>query len=339
MNFSDLNRSMMRIKINRVVGFFKRQGEEFSSQKYDELDNISRLELIANAIERVLPSYKIDFYNNESKKEKDKQINLPEHFNLSDIVESAIGIETTVKALEIFYANRLGHICRDAQKRLVYSLLGDSNKKNSEYPSLMYDLSDRRKINKIVLNAHRFFVAEKRGNNKGMQIVQNSLRKLGISSDDLNLLRQRGYDILSEGYINCMDIKDKAIAEEIEMLREDDTQSYGIKRTTDKDGTKNTLFVMDVPCFGQMSVHIYDLALISGLSEHKYRYPIYQRENVLLTDLTSEYQEYFMYAHPNDLVEALKGLRNQRDAHEIAVKSGLTKDEISELYSKKGDAR
>lgn len=343
MNFSNLDRAMRRARTNKIVGFFTRHGDEFDLEKYDKLDDISRLEFIAKTIEDIYPTYKAQFNKLEGRKPLDRQVRLPSDFNLPDMVESAIGIETTEKALEIFYSNRLAHICRDAQKRLVYDMISDANKRNEAYPSLMHNLRNKDKINRIVLNAHRYFVAEESGNTKGMQIIQRSLGKLGISIDEIETLRKSGYDVLSKAYINCMSIKDRAIAEEIDMLKQDDTQSYGIKRTKDKDGSKNTLFVIDVPCFGQMSVHIFDSRLVSELSDHKYRYPIYQKDNVLLMDGTSEYQEYFMYVNANNLVEALRGLKNRQDAHEIAVKAGLTKDEIAELYSKnegtKGDAR
>ena len=172
-----------------------------------------------------------------------------------------------------------------------------------------------------------------------------SLKKLPtgkISIDEIETLRKRGYDVLAKGYVDCMAIKDRAIDESIKLLKENGTQSFGLAKVKSKDGKKEeNLFVIDVPCFGQMSVHMYDERLITALAEHEYKYPICNTENVLLIDRVSEYQESFMLQDTPELIESLRKLKSRKEAHEIAVKAGFEKDELKMLYqtNEEGDEK
>lgn len=343
MNFSDLDRAIRKEKIAKVVSFFRSNGDKFSAEQYSQLGNIERLKLISETIEAISPGYRQKYYELEAKKPAEKRIRIPAEFNLKDVVDSAEGEETTEKGLEIFYINRLAHMCRDAQRRMVYELLRDYNKKYANYPSVTFNLQDRKNIDRMILDLHRYFIAETRGNVVGLRILQKELGRAGIYQSDIEDLRKQGYGVLAQGYVNCMELKDKAIKEEIELLKDDDTQSYGVKTVIDEKGDTNHLFVFDIPCFGQMSVHIYEEDLISRLSDNEYKWPIYQRDNILLTEYASQFQEEFMLENAEDLVNALASLKNKKDAHEIAVKAGFTKDEISQVHhqstDEKGDAR
>ena len=61
----------------------------------------------------------------------------------------------------------------------------------------------------------------------------------------------------------------------------------------------------------------------------------------MLIDKTSEYQESFMLQDTPELIESLRKLKSRREAHEIAVKAGLQKDELEMLYktNDEGDER
>ena len=338
-NYKKINREMRMEKTSRAVDFFRKQGYKFELKNYKMLDNMDRLNLIAGTLERIFPGYRIDFRKFEEKKPEAKQIELDYDFDLHEIMESAEGIPSTEKALEIFYSNRIAHTCRDVQKQMLSDMFTEKNRENAGYKSLIYHF-DGKEIDQIAKSAHRYFIAESNMNTKAANIAQRQLAKNGITIDEIEILRKRGYDALAKGYVDCMAIKDEAIAKSIKILKEDKTQSFGLAKVKNGKREEN-VFVIDVPCFGQMSVHIYDEKLITLLSDNEYRYPICNADNVLLIDKTSEYQESFMLQDTPELIESLRKLKSRREAHELAVKAGLQKDELEMLYktNDEGDER
>lgn len=339
-NYARLNREIRMQKNNGIVKYFKNEGYKFELPNYISLNNIERLELIAKTIETINSTYKLDFRDIESKKPKNKQIKLEKDFKLHDVIEATEGIPVTEKALEIFYANKIAHVCRTAQKKLLSDMITKENIENEEFETLMYDFNES-EINSITLSLHRYFIAEKNMNNKATKIAKMQLTKKGIGNEQISQLKQMGYDVLAKAYINSMAVKDEAIAESIDLLKEDKDQSFGLAKIRNgKTKKEENIFVIDIPCFGQMSVHIYAPELITSLSEYKYTYPIYQTENVLLSDRASKYQESFLSKSTEELIESLKKLKSKKEAHEIAVKAGLTKEEIDIIHRKdEGDGR
>ena len=222
---------------------------------------------------------------------------------------------------------------------MLSDMFTEKNRENAGYESLIYHF-DGKEIDQIAKSAHRYFIAESNMNTKAANIAQRQLAKNGITIDEIEILRKRGYAALAKGYVDCMAIKDEAIAESIKILKEDKTQSFGLAKV--KNGKREEkVFVIDVPCFGQMSVHMYDERLITALAEHEYKYPICNTENVLLIDKVSAYQESFILQDTTELIESLKKLKSRKEAHEIAVKAGFEKDELEMLYktNDEGDER
>lgn len=329
-NYKKINREMRMEKTSRAVEFFRKQGYKFELKNYKMLDNMDRLNLIAGTLERIFPGYRTDFRKFEEKKPESKQIELDYDFDLHEIMESAEGIPSTEKALEIFYSNRIAHTCRNVQKQILSDMFDEKNRENAGYESLIYRFNGK-EIDQIAKSAHRYFIAESNMNTKAANIAQRQLAKNGITTAEIEILRKRGYAALAKGYVDCMAIKDEAIAESIKILKEDKTQSFGLAKIKNGKREEN-IFVIDVPCFGQMSVHIYDEKLISALSEDKYKYPIHNFDNVLLIDRMSEYQESFMLQDTPELIESLRKLKSRKEAHEIAVKAGFQKHELEMLY-------
>lgn len=340
-NYNKLNREMRMDKVSKIVEFFKTQGYKFETKNYNMLDNMARLNLIADTLEKINPGYRNTFIKIEEKKPKSKQIELEYDFDLHEVMESAEGIPTTEKALEIFYSNRIAHTCRDAQKKMLDDLFKEKNMENAGYASLMYKFSGK-EIEQIAKSTQRYFIAKSNMNTRVEDIAKRQLARVGISIDEIETLRKRGYDVLAKGYVDCMAIKDRAIDESIKLLKEDGTQSFGLAKVKSKDGKKEeNVFVIDVPCFGQMSVHMYDERLITALAEHEYKYPICNTDNVLLIDRVSAYQESFILQDTPELIESLRKLKSRKEAHEIAVKAGFEKDELKMLYqtNEEGDER
>lgn len=266
LNYNKLNREMRMDKVSKIVEFFKTQGYKFETKNYNMLDNMARLNLIADTLEKINPGYRNTFIKIEEKKPKSKQIELEYDFDLHEVMESAEGIPTTEKALEIFYSNRIAHTCRDAQKKMLDDLFKEKNMENAGYASLMYKFKGK-EIEQIAKSTQRYFIAKSNMNTRVTDIAKRQLARVGISIDEIETLRKRGYDVLAKGYVDCMAIKDRAIDESIKLLKEDGTQSFGLAKVKSKDGKKEeNVFVIDVPCFGQMSVHMYDERLITALA-------------------------------------------------------------------------
>lgn len=60
-NYKKINREMRMDKVSKIVEFFKTQGYKFETKNYNMLDNMARLNLIADTIERIFPRYKTNF--------------------------------------------------------------------------------------------------------------------------------------------------------------------------------------------------------------------------------------------------------------------------------------
>lgn len=141
-NYKKINKEMRMEKTSRAVELFRKQGYKFELKNYKMLDNMDRLNLIADTLERIFPGYRTDFRRFEDKKPKSKQIELDYDFDLHEIMESAEGIPSTEKALEIFYSNRIAHTCRDVQKQMLSDMFTEKNRENAGYESLIYHFNN-----------------------------------------------------------------------------------------------------------------------------------------------------------------------------------------------------
>ena len=126
---------------------------------------------------------------------------------------------------------------------------------------------------------------------------------------------------------------------------------YGIKRE-DED---NILFVMDVFKFGQFSVHIKNPELAAQI-KREYTMPIYRRKTAMLVNYMTKKARAFVRDSKTDdsldeernipmhasfarkqrirLMEEIKFLDLSKGAkHEMAVKSGLLREELEEIDS------
>lgn len=337
-DYKKLNKEMRMEKTSRIVSFFRKNEAKFKLEEYKILNNEERLDFIATTIEEIYPGYRVDYRKIEEKKDKDKQIELESDFKLQDVMDTAKGVPTVEKALEIFYSNHIAHTCRDAQKKMLADLLDDLKDTYKGFSSLDYKFTPK-ELNQTAQTLHRYFMAERTKNNQAKKIAKAQLGRKLIGDEEIEELRKRGFDVLTEGYVDCMSIKDAAIAESIKLFKEDETQSFGLSRQENKKtGKIEDFFVIDVQGYGQMSVHIYDPELISSLSEHEYTYPIYQIDNVLLFERTSKYQEsFYRLGNDEEVVKKLKEIGPNADTHEVAVKGMLTKQQMDIIYGKTND--
>lgn len=182
------------------------------------------------------------------------------------------------------------------------------------------------------------------------------IKQYGFKKDDFSTrksLNMLGLPSLIKAYSDAMYIKDTEIESVNNLVqrysRED--VSYGIK----EDDEYNTLFIMDIPKFGQFAVHVKDPSLIAQIKT-KYKMPLYKRESLMLVDHLSEEAKEFIEQVPKDasmdkelkISEFMKEPKKQRarlrerikqldltsaGRHEMAVKSGLKRKELQEIDS------
>lgn len=70
-NYNRLNREIRMDKVSKIVEFFKTQGYKFETKNYNMLNNMARLNLIADTIERISPGYRLL----ENLKKKSQKVN------------------------------------------------------------------------------------------------------------------------------------------------------------------------------------------------------------------------------------------------------------------------
>lgn len=143
----------------------------------------------------------------------------------------------------------------------------------------------------------------------------------------------------------------------IEELKDRDDISYGryVEPKKDKSGKiiygrdgvtpkMDNILVIDLPYYGQFSVHMKNFQSISALRDTPYNgLHVYEKESIMLTDnISNAAKQYLLRKTGNntwpdlsDIMGDLKQMRktNPRFAHYIAIKMGATKQELDEMYS------
>lgn len=66
-DYRKLNKEIRTDKTNRIITFFKEHGNEFELKNYIPRENMSRLNLIADVLEKINPGYRIDFRKLENR--------------------------------------------------------------------------------------------------------------------------------------------------------------------------------------------------------------------------------------------------------------------------------
>ena len=223
--------------------------------------------------------------------------------------------------------------CKVNTKELSSSVLGTDN--------LKY----------ICRMVERYFDPSNLGDTDNLEWTKRKLKKFGIKEENLEDLRSLNIEVLSKGQRDGYYIKDFEMDRAIELLKEDDEISYGkfTKNMTDNNGVEildsegnpkqEHLFVVDLPYYGQFSIHMKTESSISALSDTPYdELRIYEKESVLLTDEVSSWAKKIILGKTfKEVVGKLKNIRRNRKngariAHYTALKLGATKEELDELY-------
>ena len=235
----------------------------------------------------------------------------------------------------MFYSNKIGHECNSTAKDMLREFCTE---KNIKYKQRLDPLGNAKLFSKLFKSLHIYFNSDQELDVDEIKNQKDILKKYGIEEKELKELEKNGYKVLANVYRDSMFIKSEMIKELIPMLKanEEFSYSFGLAKEITKDqyGTRQEkdVFVIDIPYYSQIAVHLKSQDLISALSDKKYLYPIYSKQNVLIIDELSPFQQEFVKKHRNNLVGSLKTMKDERQAHEIAVKSGLDKHDIDKIH-------
>lgn len=332
-SYSDRRLDMQREKREQ----FKRLQElktlspNLKLENYLIMDESEKLDLLLEMFKQFKPDYVENYNKMEEKKSERVQISIPRDYDLKDLIKSVDGEIMLQKALEIYYSNKVAHYAEYMQKAVLRQFL-----KRYQSPENLFGIiiNDPHMFGIINNSLFRIFDEYNQDNTREIKYHKDILKRNGIQERELRILGKTIPSLVNI-YRDAMCIKDAELHEIISLLEEDELSSYGMITHTEVESGKEkerNLFVLDVPFFGQMSVHIKSPELISQLGKHKYPYPVYQRESILLTDKSSPEQERIVKR--NDIEEIRKYFEEGEEefAHLLAIKGGYTADEIKYVH-------
>ena len=312
---------------------------------------------------KVVEKWKTKFEQNEDKKEdKNMVIKISkEESTIPGIVDKALNtpcdtFETLdcdsmkairLHALMVFYANKVAHECEyleDSCIKHIISFCGDV-KDVEDLDKILSNIQKDGKTSSIYVALRKYYAdiavrnmteAERKSKENelisklesyGLPLKSGTIRKGLIGNETLeNLVKMEIY---------AYRIKDYEISNLENELSQQNEILYGIS----KDSDNRNIFVVDLPLYGQFSVHLKNDYIIKPRECEKYPYEVYNLQNVCLLQSKPSTGTYIQdqldkgIMMPEDLQEALVyGLDEIGDLHQIAVKLGLSKEEIRKLH-------
>lgn len=324
---------------------------------YDSLNKKQRFPSIMRLYSKVNPSWKEDYRNIEKNKPKNLQTELSS-YNIGDIIDSAENEELLEIALSVHAMNKIAHTCIYTKKRILSELI--NHKQRQTYGN--YELSPT-VFNHLEEDISGYFDPSNKDDHNTRNNSLRGIKRRGITNEDLRYLEQRGFREITAKQRMAFYIKDLLIDDLIEMLQKRDDISYGmvVKKKEDEKGKKTEtsgrnkqkgkkngkdeserkeyILVVDLPYYGQFSVHLKTHSSISALSKTPYdELRVFEIESTILTDEVSEAAEKLL-KNKRLSIESLRKIRaeNPRFAHYLALKQGGTKQELDALYRDTND--
>lgn len=288
---------------------------------------------IMKLYEETHPNWAADYIAIERKKPKNVRTYLSS-FDMEDIIDSARGDDLLETALSVHAMNRIAHSCIFVKRKLISELI-DEKKKATDGK---FRISDRVFYN-LEIDISRYFDPANKEDISTRKRVLGAIKRRGITEQDLDMLEKRGYREISEKQRSAFYIKDFLIDDLITLLKDRDDISYGMEEVTysKENGSigHDNVLVVDLPYYGQFSVHLKSKSSISALSDTPYdTLRVFEKEGNILTDGLSKIAERKLKEEGTLSIKQLKAIRryDPRYAHYLAVKQGSTKQELDEMY-------
>ena len=350
----DLKREERRKKAENVVNAVKKFSNN-SIKKYHWINNFSENQNDLEEKEQENFETLIDLYEKINKdwikeynefEEQRKPINkrfgtdkIKRNTQLMDIIGN-VGKDENDKAsrtaMSMYLANKIAHCCGVARDRLVEYKLFERHGEDSFYLDIVKDISKDVKL---------YFYAKQKKDITKMKRLEKRLNTLGgLSNDDLQSLEDMGVPELVKLELEAFNIKTNEMMALVQKLQKrdenqkngknsdelDKPMSYGLGKAEDK----KDILIIDLPYFGQFSVHMREPATISVLTNNPYGKLVYSIESVMLTkEMSPKAKEDSKKA--NRTTEGIKKISGDiKYKHYLVLKNGGSKEELDEIYQK-----
>lgn len=289
-NYNDIERSLS-IKSAREA---KERVKKLNLTTYRDsiIDTHEMLGNLLKTYAALEPNWKNIHNRVEEKKPKKMQSFISKDYTIEDILASAQYDDLAELSLCITVSNRIAHAISDIMKKQAHEYAGGCLDKEIEYDFMR---SIRKTFDPYKLK-------------DGINVNRDFSNLCALVGTDVNQLKEDGFQELVEAEHIAFSMKEYSLRELITVLKDRDDINYGKKEGINKNGKKQTSFIMDLPFYGQFSVHLMDPKLETQGSKN----------------MTEELEE---YEKAND-IEPIDKIR--QDIHDL-----LMDDEYDgELYEK-----
>lgn len=308
--------------------------------------------------ETVTPNWAANHNKLEGKKTKNMSASIDENeYTIDKIVQDAEKMpdglygntkpeqlrDIRISALTMFYANKIAHQCKVFREKYISDIINYEIQGNDTLDlSIKDDKFDE--ISKNIKNYYatimKYDEEKKNGasqttlNKLTSEIVEykKQLADLGIPSNS-SIYTKKVLANLVKTERDAYSIKDVVMGDLVTQLSKQNDILYGV--TQDKDNKE--VLVIDLPRYGQFSVHTADNACISAAKVPEYPYKVYDVDigKALLTQATTPTMDYVLKKCKNksEVMKELIDLDDVSEAHQIIVKLGYNKNALAQIYS------
>lgn len=248
-----------------------------------------------------------------------------------------------ITALTMFYANKIAHQSRYLRETILSHHLNYEIENNDIVEKAIKDgrfkeISD--KLKSYYMSKFEYSEKKERGTSEEYLKIRRAdcsmrlkaLEECGIDRDD-KILRSKALGNLVISEKDAFFIKDIVMKDLVNQLSRQSDILYGIKK--DNDGKE--ILVVDLPGYGQFSVHTKAEMCMKEEKIPQYPYDVYgvDKGNVLLLEAKSPTMKYILnkYTKKADIMKALVDLDDIGEAHQIAVKLGYNKNALKKIHS------
>lgn len=266
---------------------------------------------------------------------------------LLESVEKSDDDNASLVAINMYLANKLAHAFGMARDRLVEYELEKNNVR-----------ADVKEVSRIM---KKYFKDKENGDYRSVERQKRKLCDLGVDDAILSSLEQEGLGEIISEEVRAFALKDAMMMtfinrmherEQSSELSDEDLISYG--KTIDEK--EKDILVVDLPFFGQFSVHMQHPDTISSMSNTPYHKFVYSLESVMLTEEHSAEVEEDIDAidilessgmseveairtvarkrvqHDRALSAQIRDEEAKKYAHHVTLKSGRSKKTLDDLY-------
>lgn len=252
-----------------------------------------------------------------------------------------------ITALTMFYANKIAHQSRYLRENILSHHLNYEIKSNDILEKNIKDGRFKEISNKLknyYMSKFEYKEERDRGaSEEDLNIILSdysmrlkALEECGIDREDKFILRSKALSTLITSEKDAFSIKDIAMKDLINQLSRQSDILYGVK----KDNEGKEVLVVDLPGYGQFSVHTKAENCMRKEKIPQYPYEVYGVDigNVLLLETKSPTMNYILnkYTKKADIVNELIKLGDIGEAHQIAVKLGYNKNTLRKIHSEIG---